>query len=283
MPSFPLKTHSSKKISYLYEATYLRGEEKVQPTELPTVNPYSTYKKTTFSPVKSIKSLIQHSPKQVQEYVQASRFDSHLISGDSAEKFVNLEIPPEFPKEWADTGYTHIHFGAIRLALNYHGAEGLKRKVIESFTADGKQHYMFKDPEIGYCLWALDDRLGAWIGNIDHSASKPGKPTKVSAAEAALNWQTENAIAQNRALKKLDSKVSHLDIKVSIVEEKLDDNSKIVKDLIVLLQRRLKEVARETAAPGQDFFSHIAQRDKEIQKLKDRIKTLKETGQIPSP
>ncbi|KAH1091396.1 hypothetical protein J1N35_018653 [Gossypium stocksii] len=53
---------------------------------------------------------------------------------------------------------------------------------------------------------------------------------------------------KNKALKRLDSKFSHLDSKVSTVEAKLDDNSKMVKNLIALLQRRLKEVARETAA-----------------------------------
>ncbi|KAK5842500.1 hypothetical protein PVK06_004866 [Gossypium arboreum] len=39
----------------------------------------------------------------------------------SLEQFVTLEIPAEFPVEWKRAGYTHIHFGAIRIALNYHG------------------------------------------------------------------------------------------------------------------------------------------------------------------
>ncbi|KAK5826225.1 hypothetical protein PVK06_021141 [Gossypium arboreum] len=34
------------------------------------------------------------------------------------------EFPVEFPTEWKRAGYTHIHFGAIRLALNYHGTAG---------------------------------------------------------------------------------------------------------------------------------------------------------------
>ncbi|MBA0560999.1 hypothetical protein Golob_017860, partial [Gossypium lobatum] len=168
------------------------------------------------------------------------------------------------------------------------------------------------DPKEGYIP---DDRFDAWIDSMDHNGSKSdkkkskrkpsqseyykrnmkgessigplrednGKPTKISAAEAALNWQIENAIAQNRVLKKLDSKVFHLDSKVLTVEAKLDDNSKMVKDLIALLQKHVKEVAREMAALGQDFFSHITQRDKEIRRLKDQIKTLKEAGQIPLP
>ncbi|KAG8492315.1 hypothetical protein CXB51_009806 [Gossypium anomalum] len=106
--------------------------------------------------------------------------------------------------------------------------------------------------------------------------STPGTSPKISAAEATLNWQTENAIAQNHILKRIDSKIS-------TIESKIDDNTKMVRDLIQLLQKRLDEVARQPAAPGQDFFSHIAQREKEIQKLKDQIKTLQETGKIPEP
>ncbi|XP_052874858.1 uncharacterized protein LOC128280678 [Gossypium arboreum] len=63
----------------------------------------------------------------------------------------------------------------------------------------------------------------------------------------------------------------------------MDDNTKMIRDLIQLLQKRRDEVAKQPAAPGQDFFSHLAQREKEIQKLKDRIKTLQETGKIPEP
>ncbi|KAK5770991.1 hypothetical protein PVK06_047158 [Gossypium arboreum] len=42
----------------------------------------------------------------------------------SLEQFVTLEISAEFPAEWKRAGYTHIHFGAIHLALNYHGTVG---------------------------------------------------------------------------------------------------------------------------------------------------------------
>ncbi|KAA3470098.1 MP domain-containing protein [Gossypium australe] len=38
--------------------------------------------------------------------------------------FVTLEIRSEFPREWMQIGYSHIHFGAIRLALNYYAAKG---------------------------------------------------------------------------------------------------------------------------------------------------------------
>ncbi|KAK5810874.1 hypothetical protein PVK06_026191 [Gossypium arboreum] len=90
----------------------------------PSVGEPSHQIKSAFSPVKSIRTLIKGSTKQVREYIQASWFDSYPISAASPEQFVTLEIPAEFPAEWKRAGYTHIHFGAIRLALNYHGTAG---------------------------------------------------------------------------------------------------------------------------------------------------------------
>ncbi|KAK5820344.1 hypothetical protein PVK06_025391 [Gossypium arboreum] len=124
LPDFPLKSHFVKKIYSLYEIEYLSEEDKVQPTDLPTVNPYAAYRKSTFSPVKSIRTLIKGSAKQVREYIQASRFDVYPITAASQEQFVTLEIPAEFLAEWKRAGYTHIYFGAIQLALNYHGTAG---------------------------------------------------------------------------------------------------------------------------------------------------------------
>ncbi|KAK8487578.1 hypothetical protein V6N11_066568 [Hibiscus sabdariffa] len=89
-----LRSYSSKKISSLYEVEYSE-DNKIQPTQLPVVNPYLAYQK----------------------------FDKHYITGSATEQFVTLEIPSEFPKGWIEAGYSHIHFGAIRLALNYHSVE----------------------------------------------------------------------------------------------------------------------------------------------------------------
>ncbi|KAH1091397.1 hypothetical protein J1N35_018654 [Gossypium stocksii] len=132
-------------------------------------------------------SLIQNSLNQVREYVQASKFDSHLITGDTIEKFVNLEIPLEFPKEWSDVGYTHIHFGAIRLALNYHGTEGdrfatcidrMDHNVSKPRKRESKKNssqdefckrYMNRDPSIG----PLGEDNGKFFYLIDYFAKLP--------------------------------------------------------------------------------------------------------------
>jgi hypothetical protein len=60
-----------------------------------------------------------------KKYVQASSFDQHKIPSTSREQFVTLEIPSEFPSQWISQEYTHIHFGAIRLALSYHDRKDL--------------------------------------------------------------------------------------------------------------------------------------------------------------
>ncbi|KAE8719974.1 hypothetical protein F3Y22_tig00109923pilonHSYRG00045 [Hibiscus syriacus] len=105
----------------------------------------------------------------------------------------------------------------------------------------------------------------------------------ISAAEATLNWQSKNALAQNSTLKKIDSKISQMDSKLSQILSKVDANTKIANELIVLLHRRLQQVERQTTSPGQDLFLHFEQKEKEIQKLKEHIRILEETGQVPQP
>ncbi|KAK9043869.1 hypothetical protein V6N11_072193 [Hibiscus sabdariffa] len=632
-----LKTQSSKKISSLYEVEYSE-DKKIQPTQLPLVNPYLAYKKPQTSLYHSIKSLIHSSPKPVKEYVQSSSFDKYYITGSATEQFITLEIPSEFPKGWIEAGYSHIHFGAIRLALNYHGSDGkpvvarialldtrylryqdacigtveatmnnglvmvtlfpdfimaledpnlmdalkvqvhivgaqqvessiiatlhyqivyrvqdhafrlggsgsdnsllitvntqeqphcvhiprqipkdelvkllqekwvtsydqihakkqpirstntkiiskgdgtleirfdhshlkdsptppvfptqmmmtprgdltqthdkedpdcwcelchpgAESRMIEYFDADGKPILFFKDPITGHCPWnedcsceqcveeyfvqeieggyhtsynphrkkknkkknsihsqlyqrwkngdstvgPLGEDNGKFVFLVDYGPRKkeeipvpdavpqtlppsdsspppsykkkpvqpmqpcykkiqkwikknpviqkevsqsicmftpagssynkdfppleeftekefrhiPKIPTqlhgeKISAAEATLNWQTENALAQNATLQRIDARVAQMDTKITMVETKVDSNTKIANELIVNLHRMLKEAERRPADPGQDPFYYVEQKNREIQRLKDHIKYLQEHGLSPS-
>lgn len=61
----------------------------------------------------------------MKEYVQASRLDQHALPATNSEHLVNLYIPENFPRQWKNLGYTHIHFGAVRMALTFHGRKGL--------------------------------------------------------------------------------------------------------------------------------------------------------------
>ncbi|KAK9032916.1 hypothetical protein V6N11_017958 [Hibiscus sabdariffa] len=104
-----ITSHTSKKISSLYEVEYSE-DNKIQPTQLPV-------------------------------------FGYHYITGSAAEQFVTLEIPPEFPKGWIEAGYSHIHFGAIRLALNYYGAEG--KPVVARIALLDTRYLKYQDACIG--------------------------------------------------------------------------------------------------------------------------------------
>ncbi|PON42240.1 Viral movement protein [Parasponia andersonii] len=55
----------------------------------------------------------------------STKFDQCELPATNKDLYVTLQIPPEFPPQWIDQGFSHIHFGAIRLALTYHGWKGL--------------------------------------------------------------------------------------------------------------------------------------------------------------
>ncbi|KAK9025766.1 hypothetical protein V6N11_038623 [Hibiscus sabdariffa] len=105
---------------------------------------------------------------------------------------------------------------------------------------------------------------------------------KTSAAESTLNWQTENAIAQNKVLSRIDSQVTHMGTRLTQVEIKVDSNTKIANELMVLLHKRLQQLEKQTTPPGVDLFYHLEMKQKEIQTLKEQIKML-EAGQAPQP
>ncbi|KAF4402876.1 hypothetical protein G4B88_010328 [Cannabis sativa] len=116
---------TSNKLDFLYELSYVPNENKITSDSLPLLNPYQPFTKTPSSFTRSIKALIKPSFKAPKEYIQASKFSQCQLAPTPEVQFVTLEIPPELPPQWMAQGYTHIHFGAIRLALNYHGRKGL--------------------------------------------------------------------------------------------------------------------------------------------------------------
>ena len=119
MSDLSLRKSVSNKLDYLYEVSI--EPEVVNPTSLPLINPYSAFGKQQLSTLRTIKSLITKKPKGVKEYIQASKVDQHLIKANCKEQFMTLCIPQEFPLQWKQEGYTHIHFGAIRFSLSFHG------------------------------------------------------------------------------------------------------------------------------------------------------------------
>ncbi|KAF4375467.1 hypothetical protein F8388_024126 [Cannabis sativa] len=120
-----LRRSSASKLDALYEVSYLSDDGKVILSDIPLINPYQAFSKPQSLFTRSIKTLIKQNPKTVKEYVQSTKFDQCNLPATEQEQLVTLQIPPEFPQQWIDQGLTHIHFGAVRLALTHHGRKGL--------------------------------------------------------------------------------------------------------------------------------------------------------------
>ncbi|KAK8539398.1 hypothetical protein V6N12_043024 [Hibiscus sabdariffa] len=73
-----------------------------------------------------------------------------------------------------------------------------------------------------------------------------------------------------------------MEIKIDQVETKVDSNTKIANELIVLLHKRLQQIEKQTTPPGVELFYHLEMKQKEIQTLKEQIWML-EAGYTPQP
>ncbi|KAL3638190.1 hypothetical protein CASFOL_017561 [Castilleja foliolosa] len=122
-PSFR-KTTSSK-IDYLYEVEYMSENSKVPITELPLLNPYRAFTKPNTTLPKSIKNVFNPTKTSAKELILASQLQQHLIPATEAEQMIPLRIDEGMIYQWRHHGYTHLHYGAIRLALTLHGRKGL--------------------------------------------------------------------------------------------------------------------------------------------------------------
>ncbi|KAK9008520.1 hypothetical protein V6N11_075409 [Hibiscus sabdariffa] len=109
-----------------------------------------------------------------------------------------------------------------------------------------------------------------------------GETSSVSTALLQEDPETENALAQNATLQRINARVAQMDTKITMVETKVDSNTKIANELIVCLHRMLKEAEKRHAEPGQDHFYYVEQKNQEIQRLKDHIKYLQEHGLPPT-
>ena len=121
-----LRKSTANRLDYLYEISHVLEDSKIHITDFPIVNPYTVFDKPQVSFKKSIKKLLGPSRSSiVKEYVQAFKFGQYNIPASETENFITLALPREFVISWQKQGYTHLHFGAVRLALTFHGRKGL--------------------------------------------------------------------------------------------------------------------------------------------------------------
>ena len=103
---------------------------------------------------RGIRSLISTTRPHTKEYVQSSRLDQCDLPSTKKEQYVTIEIPPEFIRGWKAEGYTHLHLGAIRLVLSYHGRKGLP--VTARLALLDTRFLDYQDAVIGTVLTTLN-------------------------------------------------------------------------------------------------------------------------------
>ncbi|KAG7547611.1 Viral movement protein [Arabidopsis suecica] len=120
------RNNSISKLNSLYEIEYVPGDQLPE-TTLPLVNPYEYFaKKPSAFSVKGVRDLIKpSSSRRVLEYVQSSKFSSCQVPATEEEQFISLNIPEHLPRLWQQQGYTHLHFGVVRIGLTLHARKGL--------------------------------------------------------------------------------------------------------------------------------------------------------------
>ena len=127
-PAFDLSLCKStaNRLDYFYEISHVPEDSKISITIFPIVNPKTVFDKPQTSFKQSIKKFLGPScPSTVKEYVQASKFDQFNYPASETENFITLALRREFVIPWKKQGYTHLHFGVVRLALTFHGRKGL--------------------------------------------------------------------------------------------------------------------------------------------------------------
>ncbi|RDX66832.1 hypothetical protein CR513_54357, partial [Mucuna pruriens] len=130
----------SPKIENLVEYSYVPEGAQISETSTPLLSPYNIFRRQR-STLRSITSLISTRRPHVKEYVQSSKMECCSLAATSKEQYVTIEIPQELIRHWQHEGYTHLHYGAIRLILSFHGRRGLPISARVSLLDSSYLHY----------------------------------------------------------------------------------------------------------------------------------------------
>ncbi|KAK4382258.1 polyprotein [Sesamum angolense] len=121
--SFPKITSSS--VDNLVQYSTIHESAIIENTVPSVISPYNLYRRRGSLP-QGIRALIASKKHMNQkEQVHSSKMDHCSLPASTKEQYVTLSIPPDYISGWKEDGYTHLHLGAVRLVLSYHGRKGL--------------------------------------------------------------------------------------------------------------------------------------------------------------
>ncbi|KAH9752716.1 hypothetical protein KPL71_014813 [Citrus sinensis] len=126
-----------------------------------------------------------------------------------------------------------------------------------------------------------------------HVVSKPFIPSPITSTdhleppkpfESVLNWQTQNARAQNDTLLHLNSKVENISLRTEQIETKVDSITAQMQQIYQNLQSRISQLDSELRAMLAHRYSgpEFEQKEKEIRRLKAELAQIESEKQRPT-
>ncbi|KAH9657926.1 hypothetical protein KPL70_023280 [Citrus sinensis] len=102
--------------------------------------------------------------------------------------------------------------------------------------------------------------------------------------EAVLNWQTQNARAQNETLVDIHTKVNHISLLTDHIESKMDSITSHMQQIYQNLQSRISQLDSElrTMLSHRYYGPDFDKKEKEIRKLKAELEQIESERQRPS-
>ena len=102
--------------------------------------------------------------------------------------------------------------------------------------------------------------------------------------EAVLNWQTQNARAQNETLVDIHKKVNHISLRTDHIESKMDSITSQMQQIYQNLQSRISQLDSELRAMlSHNYYGpEFDKKEKKIRKLKAELKQIELERQMPT-
>ena len=99
-----------------------------------------------------------------------------------------------------------------------------------------------------------------------------GRPKQVTQAKAVLNWQSQNAIAQNSVLHKIESKVDLVQTNLKKMTVSVDSRILHLEQLYAEIQQRISTIHEYLILQAFTGRHVDPQKEHEIQSLKIQLK-----------
>nr|GEU83962.1 putative zinc finger, CCHC-type [Tanacetum cinerariifolium] len=282
-PPHKLSPYNQKALSILHQNSPTKDKEVILPPVFPITKDLSC----------------SYSQEYEQEFPALTTFEHLIQQSISPEAFMSIIYSEFVGSRWEHTSHAREEF--------------LKMKCCSYRKKDLEKHYDRVSQRL-YCLNGVDDvnlkqvflnsfpeslgneayralearnvtiaqtSLGELRTNHDWKIKNPttigptGHANTISPTEATLNWQSENAVAQNKVLVKILSQESMITNSQDYLSSRVRSLESIINELRFKIQELHREIIQIIrTSPTTQHFSSISQKEAEMKNLKNQLQNL---------